>query len=207
MKYIHLKAQILASSAVLLNAQDVRFGLQATISKPQGDLGDTNSLDGKLGYGIGLQVPVDLKGGLVVVPRLDFISYTRSASATTHYPVLDLTLNTDLKASIFYIGSDFNFFTNGISNSGFYLLCGLGYSSGRFETTATGQVANSVGNVINVNISDSTTSGAFYISAGAGMSFNKNISSEIRYIGLNKYSKNGADMSSPSLNVSIVARF
>ena len=207
MKYIHLKALILASSAVLLNAQDVRFGLQATISKPQGDLGDTNSLDGKLGYGIGLQVPVDLKGGLVVVPRLDFISYTRSASATTHYPVLDLTLNTDLKASIFYIGSDFNFFTNGISNSGFYLLCGLGYSSGRFETTATGQVANSVGNVINVNISDSTTSGAFYISAGAGMSFNKNISSEIRYIGLNKYSKNGADMSSPSLNVSIVARF
>lgn len=207
MKYLHLNALILACSSVLLNAQDVRFGLQGTISKPQGDLGDTHSLDGKFGYGIGLQAPVDLKGGLVVVPRLDYISYKRSASETTHYPVVDLTLNSDLKASIFYIGSDFNFFTNGTSNTGFYLLCGLGYSSGTFETTTMGQAANSVGNVINVNLSDSTTNGAFYISAGAGLSFNKNVSTEIRYIGLNKYSKNGKDMSSPSLNFSVVARF
>ena len=206
MKFSHLGALLIASASSLANAQDVRFGLQATVSKPQGDLGNTTSLDGKLGYGIGLQVPVDLKGGLVIVPRLDYVSYKRNASETTHYPVVDLTLNTDLKASLLYVGADINYYTNK-GNTGLYLLCGLGYSSGKFETTITGQMANEYGNIINANISDSTTASSFYLAAGLGFNFNKNIGAEIRYIGINKYSKNKSDMSSPSLNASFVVRF
>jgi len=207
MKYSHLGALFLISAATFVNAQDARFGLQATLSKPQGDMGDANRLDGKLGYGLGLQISVDLKGGLVIVPRFDYTTYKRSASETTHYPVVDLTLDTELKASILYVGADFNYYTNGKSNIGFYLLAGLGYSSGKFETTITGKAQNEYGNITNIGISDSTTSGAFYIAAGAGYSFNKNIGTEIRYIGLNKYSDNGTDMASPSLNISLVARF
>lgn len=188
----------ICASATISNAQDSHLGVQATASIPQGDLGDKNSLDGKLGYGLGVQVQVKLKNKFAIVPRFDYTTFQRSESVTTHYPVLDLTLDTDLKATILYIGADFNYYTSGMINRGFYLLGGLGYSSGKFETSINGKAPNDVGNVINVNLSDSTTEGAFYVTAGFGFYFNQKIGTEFRYIGLNKYSKNGNDLTSPS---------
>lgn len=207
MKRLAIASLAVIGSTLSMHAQDSHFGIQATLSQPQGDLGSTNSLDGQLGYGLGLQVQVGLQGGWALVPRLDYITYKRSESVTTHYPVLDLTLNTDLKASLLYLGADFNYYIGGSFQKGFYLLGGLGYSNGKFDTSITGQAPNEYGNVVDLDVSGSDNLNAFYFSAGCGFQFNPHVGTELRYIGLNKYSKNGHDMTSPSTNLSIVIRF
>lgn len=207
MKTLALRIFLLAGSGIAMQAQSSHFGIQATVAQPQGDLGSTDSLDGKIGYGLGIQYQVGLRGGWALVPRVDYTTFKRSESVTTHYPVVDLNLNSDLKASILYLGADFDYYFSGSFKNGFYLIGGLGYSSGKFETSINGQAPNIYGNVVNVNVSDSQSLNAFYVAIGCGYQFNANVGAELRYIGFNKYSKDGHDMTSPSTNVSLVIRF
>ena len=76
---------LLALVAAPAFAQDAHFGLQGGISLPQGDVKD--AVDSKMGFGIGVHVAIDFKGGHVLRPRLDYTTtkgtMSELASAST----------------------------------------------------------------------------------------------------------------------------
>ena len=142
----HLTAFTLALLAVAFaQAEDTRFGFQATVSKPSGDVGDTDWMDSKLGYGVGLHLLVDLGGGGAIVPRIDYTMYKNDQTIGTF-------ITQDARLKILSGGADFHYYFSGEASQGFYVLGGLGYrwlipgcfhmhpSIGRF-----GQVAHAVG--------------------------------------------------------------
>lgn len=165
--------------ASTMQAADTTFGFQITASKPQSDLDDF--VDGKIGYGGGIHALVDLSNGHGIVPRIDYTVYKES----TH--------NLETKFSALNIGADYNYYISQRTGEGFYLLGGLGYSSGKFETSY-------------VTLSSSETKGALYIQAGLGMTFTKNVGAELRYQHVN-YSFEGETMFAPSVQASFFLRF
>ena len=179
---------LLAAGAA--QAQDFHPGLQLTVSQPQGDLGDKDQVDMKTGYGAGIHVMIDLKGGHALVPRLDYTMYKNSQDVAPGISV-------DTKVNILMLGLDYNYFISHKANQGFYLDAGLGYGSAKFEAGAMG-------------VSFSDTPNAVYVAAGLGYMFNPNVGAELRYTSA-KYEPEfaGTKMSAtcPAINASVVFRF
>ena len=189
---IALAAVALATFTGVAQAQDFKFGGQVTLSKPQGDIGKTDALDGKLGYGLGLHGMLDLKGGHAIVPRLDYTMYKKSdwqGEAGLEFKVNDLK-----------IGADYNYYISGKASEGFYVLGGLGYSSFKWEASMGPASINE-------------TKGALYLAVGAGYMFTQHVGAELRYTHA-KYTGVGSslgvpgeDQTGPAINASFLFRF
>ena len=186
-------------AASTLNAQDNKFGFQATVSRPAGDVGDSDLMDGRLGYGLGLHGLIVLGGGVAIVPRIDYIAYKRDWTRNA-------VINEDEKVNILSGGADFHYYFGGEANQGFYVLGGVGYASGKFESTYSSN---------GLVLSASATKGAIYLQGGAGVQFNPNIGVECSYQTLTfsdvettylGYTSR-RDVSSPSLRASLVLHF
>lgn len=175
---------------ICAQAQDVHFGAQATLALPQGDMGKSDYLDGKLGYGLGIHALVPLQGGHALVPRLDYTMYKRSLEG-----------DADLKVNVLAIGGDYNYFISEKPGDGFYVLAGLGYSSMKWEISSG-------------PFSINETKGTYYLAAGGGFQFTPNVGVELRYTHA-KYTDLGSsispsikeDVTGPAINASVFFRF
>jgi len=182
MKPSHVLLPILAASflvALPASAQEVRYGFQATLAKPEGDL--STAMDGKVGLGLGIHALIDLKGGHALVPRLDYTTYKHSLNGL------------DESVKVLSLGADYNYFTGGKANAGLYLLGGLGYASTKDELSFPGGSAQE-------------TKGSLYVNLGAGWDFNTHVGAEIRY-NHSTISESTGSISAPSVQASLVIRF
>ncbi len=152
MRFSHLSlAALLLAAGTGLSAQDFRFGGQATLALPQGDLDDL--MDGKVGYGLGAHLFIGLRDGHALVPRIDYTLFKRSEGSM------------DIELTALNLGADYNWFASGKAGEGFYALAGVAFSSGRLEVTGFG----------------SDSEGSLAASVGAGFMFNRNLGAELRY--------------------------
>ncbi len=132
-----------------------RFGVQAHVTAPQGDLKDL--VDSKLGLGIGAHVTLDLAGGMHVLrPRLDY----------TMYPKANF-FGVSNKVNSLGAGVDYLFFVDG-KQQGVYFTAGLGVTRWDYEWN------NGVGSV-----SDTSTKATYAV--GMGFNFNQTFGAELRY--------------------------
>lgn len=197
MKYLTAFAlALLTVSAV--QAEGTRFGFQATVTKPSGDLGDSKWMDGEYGYGVGLHLLVDLGNGLAVVPRVDYTLYKNDRTVGL--------FNEDARLKILTGGADVNFYLSRETGKGLYFLGGLGYASGKFESNYTGPL---------IDLNSDGSKGAFYLQAGAGIQFTPNVGVEVRYQSLDFKDvdtnmlgfSSREDVSCPSIQASLMVRF
>lgn len=204
-----LATWFLAAASVAAVAASPQFGLTLTASKPQGDLGATDAYDGKIEYGLGAQLSLDLSPSVVLVPRFDVTRYSRTRSMDYRIPgYFSVRGSAESKATLFFLGADVQVFPGGPSASRFYFLAGLGYVSGKFEGSGDMTSFGPGGVMITQShISDSRTHGSVYGAAGFGLRFSRQFSAEARYIGLDKFTDGDSTVSAPSLNVSCVFKF
>lgn len=189
---------ILAFSCLPIHAQQARFGCQLTISKPQGDLGSSEMLDGKIGFGLGIHTIIEKNNGFGIVPRIDFTRYSRSETYSNGYYNVD----NDFSMNNLQLGVDFNIRPGGQPSKGLYFIGGVGYSFAKFDQSWT---SHGTWSYQSVDASDSKN--AFYAALGLGGNVNKSISFELRYIAISNYSFDGKTISAPSLNVSMMSHF
>lgn len=166
-----------------LAAQDLRFGLQATLASPLGDLGDKAMLDGSLGYGIGAHAMIGFAGGHAIVPRLDYTYFEKSSPTR--------------KAQMFQVGADYNYFISGKVNQGLYVGVGVGFGMTKFEVNTP-------------TWSSEDTPNTAYGAASAGYMFTPNLGAEIRYTYAKyepEFYNEKPSISSPTVMASFIYRF
>jgi hypothetical protein len=203
-------AVILSSLALITSAaqaQDIKLGAQITVSKPQGDL-DT-LMDGRAGLGIGAHLFIDLDHGHALVPRVDYVAYERNTDYSYGYNAsydeyVDIT---KIKAELFSIGVDYNYFFSGRANKGLYVAAGVAYVSGKL--TVDGDVYdNSAYSNYSESASDSETKTALGYSVGGGFMFNPHMGVEVKYHNVSfDTGLYGYNLDAPSVNASFIYRF
>lgn len=166
-----------------LSAQDVRFGLQGTLSLPTSDLGDKGLLDNALGYGLGAHAVIGFSGGHAIVPRLDYTYYEKSSPTR--------------KVQTLHLGADYNYYFSQKVNQGAYVGAGVGFGLAKFEVDRPGG-------------SDDDTPNNAYGALSVGYMFTSSMGAELRYT-FTKYKPElfGAklDVTSPAINASFIYRF
>lgn len=149
---IALVAGLLAGLPAL--AQDIRFGLQAHVNAPMGDLKDL--VDNKAGLGGGAHVTWDFMEGQQLRARVDGIGFPDATVFGVKNTVSEVSG-----------GIDYLYFLEG--KTGFYLTGGLSANRWKVEADVAG-----LG-----KYSNTTTKGG--LAAGAGYAFNGNLSVEARF--------------------------
>jgi hypothetical protein len=144
-------ATLLAAGSGLM-AQDARFGLQAQIAVPQGDLKD--AVDSKLGLGAGVHGTFAFDQH-AIRPRFDY----------TFYPEADLS-GVKTKVSSMALGADYLYFVDG-KDQGVYFTAGLSAIRWKVEVNTP-------------FFSDSTTK--LGVAAGLGYQWTKAFGTEVRYV-------------------------
>jgi len=102
-----------------LQAQELKFGLHASVALPLGDIAKAEFLDDEPGFGVGAHLLIALPAGHAIVPRLDYATFKKSDPTR--------------KVQMLQIGADYNYFISGQANRGFYLGGGAGYGLAKFE--------------------------------------------------------------------------
>lgn len=120
----HTPRFLLASAGLLfitagLGAQEIKYGLQATMALPMSDLGEKQILDDAPGYGIGAHLVIGFQGGHAILPRLDYTYFEKSSPTR--------------KVQMLQIGADYNYFFSQQVNKGLYVGCGAGFGLAKFE--------------------------------------------------------------------------
>jgi len=198
MKQITVLSLVLLAST-MMPAQTAMFGFQATVAKPSGDVGDRNWIDGKLGVGLGAHALIPLRGGGALVPRIDYTMYKNDWTS-------DAQVREEEKINILSAGMDFHYYFSGQANEGFFVLAGLGYASGKFDSSYS---------LNGLDMSVSATKGAIYVQGGLGVQFNPLMGIEFSYQSLTFSDvettylgfTSRQDVSSPSLRASFVMHF
>jgi hypothetical protein len=171
----------LASPA--LQAQDIMYGGQVTVSMPCSGLGNTNYMDNKLGYGVGVHalVPTPFWAGSALEPRVDFTRYENSGRQ-------------DAKSDLFKAGLDYDYFFSRSVNDGIYAGLGAGYGSCSFIQNGT--MDDHKNNV--------------YFAAQTGWMFTRNFGAELRYTYAEykpQVDGNKTTIDAPTLDASFICRF
>lgn len=191
-------ASFVVAAALPSQAQDVYFGAHIGVTKLMGDMAKEEYLGSKTTFGIGLHDQIHLQEGHAIVPRVDYVKYSRSNWARIE--------NLDLKATVLQYGVDYNYYFDGKVETGLYLLGGIGLSYLKWEGTY--QSANY-----------SATKNTPYIALGGGYSFTRNLGAELRYVHVSYSGLSGAtktlgdwlsktySLSGPSLQVALIAQF
>jgi opacity protein-like surface antigen len=152
-----LVLSIIAGSA--LSAQSpMRFGIEGHFASPTGKAGDKDHLDGKAGYGLGLVFPVDNGNGSVFRSKVDFYTFSR-----TDYGITS-------KSDIIAVLADYNYYFQGKSNGGPYMIAGIGYNSTKREYSSR-------------SVSIGATTSGFAYNFGLGLAVNPNFAFELKYMG------------------------
>jgi hypothetical protein len=117
------------------------------------------------GFGVGVQTAFDLGGGSAIAPRLEYQRYTDSSTVGG---------NIDLSATVnsFSLGADYNYFTSGRTDKGFYLLGGLGVATASFNVSASAAGSTS---------RNSSHQTVLYPEGGVGWQFNRYLGAEVIY--------------------------
>lgn len=147
-------ATLLAAGSGLM-AQDARFGLQAQIAIPQGDLKD--AVDSKLGLGAGVHATFAFDQH-AIRPRFDY----------TFYPEADLS-GVKTKVSSMALGADYLYFVDG-KDQGVYFTGGLSAIRWKVDVDVAGFG------------SDSASTTKLGVAAGLGYQWTKAFGTEIRYV-------------------------
>lgn len=155
-----LLAPLLATAP--LAAAEASFGGQIHLAKPLGTFSDAGHLDNRLGFGVGIQVPVDFGAGHVLRPKLDYLTFNRGSGDRRY------------KADSFLLMADYNYFI-AEEAEGAYLIAGLGFHSTRLDAARTFGPLSASGR--------RTHSGLAY-NVGLGYAFNKNVGVELKYLGM-----------------------
>ena len=186
-------------SASAMQAETPLFGFQGTVTKPSGDVGDSEWMDGKVGLGIGVHAMFPMVGGAAIVPRIDYTVYKNDWTR-------DANINEEAKIKILSGGADFQYYFSGFANQGFFVLAGLGYASGHFDSSYSYN---------GLNLSVSATKGAVYLQGGLGVQFTPYMGVQVSYQSL-KFTDvettylgftTRQDISSPSVQASFVMHF
>ncbi len=154
MKFLSLA--LAAAAFTGLQAQDVRFGVQASLNQPQSDLKE--AVDSKLGFGIGAHALVDFGSGHALRPRLDYLWYPEYKPAP----------GVSNKVSNLSVGADYLYFVEGKAE-GVYFTGGLALNRWKAETSLLG-------------FTGSETTTKLGLAAGVGYQFNKAVGAEVRYL-------------------------
>jgi hypothetical protein len=161
-------------------AQDYRFGVQAHVSAPQGDLKDT--VDNKAGLGGGVHLSIDFGQGHAVRPRVDFTAFPNATA-----------FGVDNKVSNLSFGADYLYMLEG--RGGFYLTGGLSANRWKVESDVPGRGA----------VSDTATRLGYAV--GGGYAFNENFSAELRYTAT-KFDRRGlSDQNANAVQLAALYRF
>jgi len=198
MKHLTVLAVALLAFTTV-QAQDSRFGFQLTVAQPNGDVGNQDWMDSKLGFGAGVHVLCDLGNGFALVPRAEFTQYRNNRA-------VDPVVNQDDKVTILSGGLDLNYYFSGDTRRGLYFLAGAGYASGKFDTTYSAG---------DTSLNANGTKGALYLQGGLGLQINGNFGIECRYQSIKFNDVDTTflgvsarqDISAPSLQASIILRF
>ncbi len=155
-----LSAPLLAAAP--LAAAEASFGGQINLAKPLGTFSDSGHLDGRMGFGLGIQVPVDFGAGHILRPRLDYLTFSRGGG------------NNRYKSDSLVAMADYTYFVAQEAEGG-YLLAGLGFHSTRLDAAKRfGPTQTSA---------KSTHTGLAY-AVGLGYAFNRNVTAEVKFLGL-----------------------
>ncbi len=155
-----LSAPLLAAAP--LAAAEASFGGQINLAKPVGTFSDSGHLDGRMGFGLGIQVPVDFGAGHVLRPRLDYLAFSRGGG------------NDRYKSDSLVVMADYTYFVAQEAEGG-YLIGGLGFHSTRLDVGKRfGPTQASA---------KSTRTGLAY-AVGLGYAFNRNVTAEVKFLGL-----------------------
>lgn len=173
--------------AVPAGASEPHFGLQAHGAFPAGTLGDDRHLDGRIGLGLGFQVPVDFGAGHVLRPKLDYLVLNRN-SGGIRYKVDSLQLMVD-----------YNYYLED-RREGAYFIGGLGMHSTRRDVTRSFNA---------IHVTNSGTSTGLCYNAGMGYAFNRNLAVELKYLGidLSRFDFKGQPSDPSYMGNSLVASF
>ncbi len=156
-----LVAAALAAPA-LVAQEGPRFGLQAGLSLPQGDLKD--AVDSKMGFSGGAHMTVGFAGGHMLRPRVDYVWFPE-------YSVSMPGASASTKISGLSAGADYLYFVEG-KPQGFYLTGGLALVQWKTEVS---------GSFLGYSVSASDTTTKLGIAVGAGYQFNRTVGAEVRY--------------------------
>lgn len=149
---IALATLLVAGSGLM--AQDARFGLQAQIAIPQGDLKD--AVDSKLGFGAGVHGTFAFDQH-AIRPRFDY----------TFYPEADLS-GVKTKVTSMALGADYLYFVDG-KDQGVYFTAGLSAIRWKVEVNTP-------------FFSDSASTTKLGVAAGLGYQWTKAFGTEVRYV-------------------------
>ena len=169
-------------------AQNAHFGLQGGLSLPQSDAKDL--VDSKTGITLGLNVAIDLKGGHVLRPRLDFTT-TKGSPSLGSYSV-------DTEVTTTMIGMDYNYYVAGKATDGLYLIAGLGYANSKVKATVNIPGYGSA--------SDDISGGGMALAFGLGYQFNALVGGDLRYT-TTEPSLDGTKFKNDAINVSVTFTF
>jgi opacity protein-like surface antigen len=150
-----LTLAILAATALSLQAEAPRYGVQGLVNIPLGDLKDF--VDSKPGPGVGVHGTFDLGDGHMLRPRLDYTLYPEASFASVKQSATSLSL-----------GGDYLYFIAG-KPEGLYLTAGISAVRWSFETKdAFAKVT-----------ADTTKPG---LAAGVGYQWNATVGTEARFL-------------------------
>lgn len=155
MKIRSLSVLLTLATALSLQAEAPRYGVQGLVNIPLGDLKDY--VDSKPGAGVGIHGTFDMGDGHMLRPRMDYGTFPEAA-----FPTVKQT------ASYLDLGGDYLYFLAG-KPEGFYFTGGLAAMRWSFET--------------NVGSSKDTSATTKLGTAfGAGYQWNATVGTEARYI-------------------------
>lgn len=137
-------------------SSDTKYGVQATLSLPQGSF-RTQAVDSNNGYGGGLFVDFHLADGNVLRPRLDFTQYGKATG----------NFGETRQWSNFSLGADYLYYLSG-KPQGFYATLGLAATTYQFRYTFSNTPIDKSYNRLSV-------------SAGLGYSFDDHWEGSLKY--------------------------
>lgn len=111
-----------------LGAQELHYGLQATLAYPLNDLGKKELLDDSLGYGLGAHMQIAFHGGHAIMPRIDYTYFDKSSPTR--------------KVQMLQVGADYNYFFSRQVNQGLYVGAGAGFGMAKFEVPGDDDTPN-----------------------------------------------------------------
>ena len=145
---------ILVATALSLQAEPPRYGVQGLVNIPQDDL--KTYLDNNLGIGIGVHGTFDLGNGHMLRPRLDYSLYQQASMASVKQ-----------SASYLSLGGDYLYFIAG-QPEGYYVTAGLSAMRWSLQHQDPG-----------TDLTNATTK--FGEAAGIGYQWDYNIGTEVRW--------------------------
>lgn len=167
MKYQTISAlclEILMQTS-LASAETPKFGIQAAISKPQGDLDRGFE---KMGYGFGIHSVFTINTSFDLVPRIDYLEY--NSEDTRNLPRQFNHINAGLACRYYFR-----------EKRDVFLLGELGYSSVKYIIRGTESVIDPPNPTWTRIFKMTGKSEAPYFGAGAGYILNDHSAIEIKY--------------------------